>query len=180
MAAPSYANPRYRVGNADSRRSVTSGDAVSTASPSPVRKDSPTVSRTSRAHVPLSWKPRVFNLVADTSGINTRRRSAPITVANWSSFPSLPYRSIPILLGDPATDLSAAWLLAPSGSADHFFSEYARADEAAVLRARGWALLRCQGLIEIGRAGEAGLPGGKPTWKGPALEALSRVLASPP
>lgn len=82
--------------------------------------------------------------------------------------------------GDPATDLSAAWLLAPSGSADHFFSEYARADEAAVLRARGWALLRCQGLIEIGRAGEAGLPGGKPTWKGPALEALSRVLSSSP
>ncbi len=82
--------------------------------------------------------------------------------------------------GDPATDLSAAWLLLPSGSAEHFFTEYVRADEATVLRARGWALLRCQGLIEIGRAGEAGLGGGKPTWKGPALEALSRVLASPP
>lgn len=82
--------------------------------------------------------------------------------------------------GDPATDLSAAWLLLPSGSAERFFTEYVRADGATVLRARGWALLRCQGLIEIGRAGEAGLAGGKPTWKGPALEALSRVLASPP
>ncbi|MEU3306367.1 aminoglycoside phosphotransferase family protein [Nocardiopsis sp. NPDC006832] len=78
--------------------------------------------------------------------------------------------------GDPATDLSAAWLLLPSGSAERFFAEYARADEATVLRARGWALLRCQGLIEIGRAGESGLPGGKPTWTRPALEALARVL----
>lgn len=82
--------------------------------------------------------------------------------------------------GDPATDLSAAWLLLPSGSAEHFFTEYVRADEATVLRDRGWALLRCQGLIEFGRAGETGLTGGEPTWKGPALEALSRVLASPP
>lgn len=82
--------------------------------------------------------------------------------------------------GDPATDLSAAWLLLPSGSAERFFSEYARADEATLLRARGWALLRCRELIGIGQAGDAGLPGGKPTWRRPALDALSRVLASRP
>ncbi|MEV4427527.1 aminoglycoside phosphotransferase family protein [Streptomyces sp. R-07] len=98
--------------------------------------------------------------------------------------------------GDPATDLSAAWLLLPEGAAPHFFEAYARVDdarpyarvddatprarvdEATVRRARGWALLRAAGLIAIGRAGERGLPGGKPTW-GPAGRAtLARVLAS--
>ncbi|MFE1168354.1 aminoglycoside phosphotransferase family protein [Nocardiopsis sp. NPDC058789] len=78
--------------------------------------------------------------------------------------------------GDPATDLAAAWVLLPDGSADAFFAEYP-ADEATVLRARGWALLRSLVLIQIGRAGDQGLPGGKPTWKPAGEKALSRVLA---
>ncbi|MGW4745523.1 aminoglycoside phosphotransferase family protein [Streptomyces sp. NPDC004290] len=79
--------------------------------------------------------------------------------------------------GDPATDLSAAWLLLPQGAADPFLTAYGRADEAAVRRARGWALLRAAGLIAIGRAGERGLPGGKPTWGPAGRAALVRVLA---
>ncbi|MEE2039283.1 aminoglycoside phosphotransferase family protein [Nocardiopsis sp. CT-R113] len=80
--------------------------------------------------------------------------------------------------GDPAIDLAAAWLLLPSGAAERFFDAYAPADAAAVRRARGWALLRCLILIDIGHAGDLGLPGGKPTWK-PAGEAgLARLLAS--
>ncbi|MFD3685365.1 aminoglycoside phosphotransferase family protein [Nocardiopsis sp. NPDC058631] len=80
--------------------------------------------------------------------------------------------------GDPAIDLAAAWLLLPSGAAERFFDAYARADEAAVRRARGWALLRCLVLIDIGRAGELGLPGGKPTWKHAGEAALARLLDS--
>ncbi|MFF3769675.1 aminoglycoside phosphotransferase family protein [Streptomyces sp. NPDC002232] len=79
--------------------------------------------------------------------------------------------------GDPATDLSAAWLLLPQGAADPFLTAYGRADEAAVRRARGWALLRAAGLIAIGRAGDRGLPGGKPTWGPAGRAALGRVLA---
>ncbi|MFF9426163.1 aminoglycoside phosphotransferase family protein [Streptomyces sp. NPDC014746] len=79
--------------------------------------------------------------------------------------------------GDPATDLSAAWLLLPQGAADPFLTAYGRADEAAVRRARGWALLRAAGLIAIGRAGDRGLPGGKPTWGPAGRAALVRVLA---
>ncbi|SEC77918.1 aminoglycoside phosphotransferase family protein [Streptomyces sp. TLI_105] len=80
--------------------------------------------------------------------------------------------------GDPATDLSAAWLLLPEGAGPRFFEAYARVDEATVRRARGWALLRAVGLIGIGRAGERGLPGGKPTWGPAGHAALARVLAS--
>ncbi|WP_406210908.1 aminoglycoside phosphotransferase family protein [Kitasatospora sp. NBC_01560] len=88
--------------------------------------------------------------------------------------------------GDPATDLAAAWMLLPAGSAAHLFDVYAagaagtggRVDGATLRRARGWAVLRGLGLLGIGRAGELGLPGGKPTW-GPAGRAtLDRVLAS--
>ncbi|MFJ3763378.1 aminoglycoside phosphotransferase family protein [Streptomyces sp. NPDC090082] len=79
--------------------------------------------------------------------------------------------------GDPATDLSAAWLLLPRGAADPFLTAYGRADGAAVRRARGWALLRAAGLIAIGRAGDRGLPGGKPAWGPAGRAALVRVLA---
>ncbi|MGW0904454.1 aminoglycoside phosphotransferase family protein [Streptomyces sp. NPDC002853] len=79
--------------------------------------------------------------------------------------------------GDPATDLSAAWLLLPAGAASRFFDAYARADEATVRRSRGWALLRAFGLIHIGRAGEKGLPGGKLTWGVAGRATLDRVLA---
>lgn len=79
--------------------------------------------------------------------------------------------------GDPATDLSAAWLLLPAGAASRFFDAYALADEATIRRARGWALLRAVGLIHIGRAGEQGLPGGKRTWGVAGRATLDRVLA---
>ncbi|WP_030692891.1 aminoglycoside phosphotransferase family protein [Streptomyces globisporus] len=80
--------------------------------------------------------------------------------------------------GDPATDLSAAWVLLPEGAGPRFFEAYARVDGATVRRARGWALLRAAGLIAIGRAGERGLPGGKPAWGPAGRAALARVLTS--
>ncbi|MFF2846566.1 aminoglycoside phosphotransferase family protein [Streptomyces sp. NPDC058001] len=83
-----------------------------------------------------------------------------------------------VCAGDPATDLSAAWLLLPSGTATRFFDAYATADEAMIRRARGWAVLRAIGLISIGRAGELGLPGGKTTWGPAGRSALESVLAS--
>ncbi|MFE6162537.1 aminoglycoside phosphotransferase family protein [Streptomyces sp. NPDC056486] len=78
--------------------------------------------------------------------------------------------------GDPATDLSAAWLLLPAGAAARFFDTYAHADEATVRRARGWAVYRAVGLIHIGRAGEQGLPGGKRTWGVAGRATLDRLL----
>ncbi len=80
--------------------------------------------------------------------------------------------------GDPATDLSAAWILLPAGAAGRFFDAYGRADEATIARARGWAVLRALGLIWIGRNGRLGLPGGKPTWEPAGHAALERVLAN--
>lgn len=79
--------------------------------------------------------------------------------------------------GDPATDLSAAWILLPAGAARRFFDAYGQADEATIARARGWAVLRALGLIWIGRNGRLGLPGGKPTWEPAGYAALERVLA---
>ena len=79
--------------------------------------------------------------------------------------------------GDPATDLAAAWLLLPEGAAERFFAAYGMADEAMIRRARGWAAGHCASLIAIGRAGDEGLPGGKPTWGPAGRAALDRVLA---
>ncbi|HEX2132459.1 MAG TPA: aminoglycoside phosphotransferase family protein [Actinophytocola sp.] len=79
--------------------------------------------------------------------------------------------------GDPATDLSAAWILLPAGTACRFFGTYGDADEATVARARGWAVLRALHLISIGRNGRLGLPGGKPTWEPAGRAALERALA---
>ena len=80
--------------------------------------------------------------------------------------------------GDPATDLAAAWLLLPTGTASRFFEAYAITDDATIRRARAWAVLRSVSLIGIGRAAARGLPGGQPTW-GPAGEAaLGRLLTS--
>jgi aminoglycoside phosphotransferase (APT) family kinase protein len=80
--------------------------------------------------------------------------------------------------GDPATDLSAAWLVLPAGTAARFFDAYASADDAMILRACGWAVLRAIGLIGIGQAWERGLPGGKQTWGPAGWAALERVLAT--
>lgn len=78
--------------------------------------------------------------------------------------------------GDPATDLSAAWILLPAGTASRFFATYGDADEATIARARGWAVLRALHLISIGRNGRLGLPGGKPTWEPAGRAALERAL----
>jgi aminoglycoside phosphotransferase (APT) family kinase protein len=80
--------------------------------------------------------------------------------------------------GDPAIDLSAAWILLPAGSADRFFDAYERADEADVARARGWAVMRALTLISIGRNGRQGLPGGKPTWEPAGYATLDRALTT--
>ncbi|ANP52194.1 aminoglycoside phosphotransferase (APT) family kinase protein [Streptomyces griseochromogenes] len=80
--------------------------------------------------------------------------------------------------GDPAVDLAAAWVLLPAGAASRFFDAYADADEAMIRRARGLAAAKSLFLILMGRAGERGLPGGKPTWGPAGRAALDRVLAS--
>ncbi|MCF3103068.1 aminoglycoside phosphotransferase family protein [Streptomyces roseoverticillatus] len=80
--------------------------------------------------------------------------------------------------GDPAVDLAAAWVLLPTGAAARFFEAYAHADEAMIRRARGLAAGKSVFLILMGRAGERGLPGGKPTWGPAGWAALDRVLAS--
>ncbi|GAA1670561.1 aminoglycoside phosphotransferase family protein [Glycomyces endophyticus] len=74
--------------------------------------------------------------------------------------------------GDPAADLSAAWLLLPDPEA--LFTHYG-ADDATIRRARGWALRRALGLRDVGIAGEAGRTGGKPTWRRPAEAALAHL-----
>lgn len=79
--------------------------------------------------------------------------------------------------GDPALDLAAAWVLLPKDAAARFFERY-ETDAATVRRARGRALLKCFALIAIGRAGEEGRAGGKPTWKPAGEAALDRLLAA--
>jgi aminoglycoside phosphotransferase (APT) family kinase protein len=79
--------------------------------------------------------------------------------------------------GDPATDLSAAWLLLPAETAERFFDLYATADSATIRRSRAWAVMRALNLIGIGQNGEQGLPGGKPTWLPAGTAALERILA---
>jgi aminoglycoside phosphotransferase (APT) family kinase protein len=80
--------------------------------------------------------------------------------------------------GDPATDLAVAWVLLSAGAASRFFAAYANADDATILRARGWAVLNAVHLIGIGRNGDEGLPGGKPTWGPAGRAALERLLAT--
>ncbi|MEU5835100.1 aminoglycoside phosphotransferase family protein [Streptomyces diacarni] len=78
--------------------------------------------------------------------------------------------------GDPAWDLAAAWVLLPEGAAARFFEAYARADEAAIRRARGLAALKSLFLMLMGRNGDRGRPGGKPHWGPAGRAALDRVL----
>jgi aminoglycoside phosphotransferase (APT) family kinase protein len=82
--------------------------------------------------------------------------------------------------GDPATDLAAAWVLLPAGTAPRFFNGYADADDATIRRARGWAVLRALSLIDIGQRWEQGLPGGQQTWGRAGQAALDRVLSPTP
>ncbi|MFE2421856.1 aminoglycoside phosphotransferase family protein [Streptomyces hokutonensis] len=81
-----------------------------------------------------------------------------------------------LFAGDPAWDLVAAWLLLPAGGAARFFDRYARADEAAVRRARGLAAMKSLFLMSMGRNGDLGLPGGKSNWGPVGRSALDRVL----
>ncbi|MFF4035146.1 phosphotransferase [Streptomyces sviceus] len=78
--------------------------------------------------------------------------------------------------GDPAWDLAAAWVLLPAGTASRFFDMYARADEAAIRRARGLAAMKSLFLMLMGQNGDRGLPGGKPHWGPVGRAALDRVL----
>ncbi len=81
--------------------------------------------------------------------------------------------------GDPAYDLSAAWLLMPDDSTADFYAAYQPApDTATMRRARGWAMARALSGILIGDAGVHGRPGGKPTWGPPAHAALHRLIAT--
>ncbi|MFL6114630.1 MAG: aminoglycoside phosphotransferase family protein [Catenulispora sp.] len=80
--------------------------------------------------------------------------------------------------GDPATDLSAAWILLPAGAAARFFDAYGDVDEATSIRARGWAVMRALNLIGIGINGRLGRAGGKPTWEPAGYAALERALAA--
>lgn len=80
-----------------------------------------------------------------------------------------------VCAGDPATDLAAAWILLPAGSADRFFERYP-VDDATVRRARGWAVQRALFLVAMGINGDKGLPGGKPHWGPLGLEAIERLL----
>ena len=78
--------------------------------------------------------------------------------------------------GDPAWDLAAAWVVLPAGTAARFFDRYARADEAAIRRARGLAAMKSLFLMLMGQNGDRGLPGGKPHWGPAGRAALDRVL----
>ncbi|MEU5771677.1 aminoglycoside phosphotransferase family protein [Streptomyces venezuelae] len=78
--------------------------------------------------------------------------------------------------GDPATDLGAAWLLLPQGAAPRFFEAYGRADPAMIRRAKGWAAIQSLALIDVGRNGERGLPGGKVTWGHAGRATIQRLV----
>jgi len=58
--------------------------------------------------------------------------------------------------GDPATDLSAAWLFFEPEHLDALLDAYGGADPALVARARGWALLFSMLFVSIGREGRPG------------------------
>ncbi|NOL43486.1 aminoglycoside phosphotransferase family protein [Kribbella sandramycini] len=77
--------------------------------------------------------------------------------------------------GDPAVDISAAWVLLPDGAAKRFFAAYPM-DEATFRRARGWAAFRALFVLAMAVNGERGLAGGKPTWRPAGEAAMERVL----
>ncbi|MFH9294533.1 aminoglycoside phosphotransferase family protein [Streptomyces sp. NPDC017520] len=81
-----------------------------------------------------------------------------------------------LFAGDPAWDLAAARVVLPAGAASRFFDAYERADEAMIRRARGLAAMKSLVLMIMGRNGDRGLPGGKPTWGPAGRTALDRVL----
>lgn len=78
-----------------------------------------------------------------------------------------------LFAGDPAFDLAAAWLLLPDPQA---CLERYGADADTIRRSRGAAMLKALVLLGIARAGEQGLPGGKPSWRAPAEAAIDRLI----
>ncbi|HEX5121203.1 MAG TPA: phosphotransferase [Pseudonocardiaceae bacterium] len=82
-----------------------------------------------------------------------------------------------LCVGDPASDLAAAWVLLPAGAAAPFFAAYAEVDAATIRRARGLAALKSLFLMLMGQNGDRGLPGGKPAWGPAGRAALDRVLS---
>lgn len=84
-----------------------------------------------------------------------------------------------LCVGDPACDLSAAWLLLPDGGVDAFHDAYEReVDDAMLRRARGWAMAKALVGMLVGEAGVHGRPGGKASWGPPGRAALERLLAT--
>ncbi|GAA2616287.1 aminoglycoside phosphotransferase family protein [Paractinoplanes durhamensis] len=80
--------------------------------------------------------------------------------------------------GDPAYDLSAAWILLTADTIDDFYAAYRPvADAATRRRARGWAMARALSGMLIGDNGTHGRPGGKPTWGPPAHATMQRLIA---
>jgi hypothetical protein len=68
-------------------------------------------------------------------------------------------------------------MLLPEGASELCLDAYPDADESTVLRARGWALMRAFGLLQVGYAGEQGWDGGKVTWKAAGEATLARLFA---
>ncbi|MFE9659401.1 phosphotransferase [Streptomyces sp. NPDC005955] len=84
-----------------------------------------------------------------------------------------------LFAGDPASDLSAPWLLLPDGAVDRFHRAYEPTVDAATLRrARGWAVLRAFVCISVGDDGLHGRLGGKESWGPPGQAALRRLIAT--
>jgi aminoglycoside phosphotransferase (APT) family kinase protein len=79
--------------------------------------------------------------------------------------------------GDPALDLAACWILLPDHEAIERFRAACplAADDATWRRARGWAIWRASGSLDIATAGHAGR---KPSWGPPALASLQRLTES--
>ncbi|WP_405061067.1 aminoglycoside phosphotransferase family protein [Kribbella sp. NBC_01505] len=80
--------------------------------------------------------------------------------------------------GDPAIDLSAAWVLLPDAAAKRFFAAYPM-DDATFRRARGHAAMKALFVLAMAVAGDKGLPGGKPTWRAAGELAMQRVVGRP-
>ena len=73
-----------------------------------------------------------------------------------------------LCVGDPATDLAAAWLVFEDGGVAAFFRGYGPASEATWERARGWAIVFAVLLIDSG-------DGEDETWADVGRRTLGRV-----
>lgn len=58
-------------------------------------------------------------------------------------------------VGDPATDLAAAWMLLPVAAHSDLWAAYGPISDSTMLRARGWAVFFGVSLLESGLAGDA-------------------------